>query len=185
MESEPTSVSIDPNLLNQTLLALQEQIMQMQMRHNEVFKVLNDHGMMKSPTLEDTPEVPHPATESEPRAVSTHPKNTGPKPVTPNDFDGDRTKGRSFLNSVKWYIRSRGTEFRDLDHMVSWTLSFMKEGRALTFANQVTRQVDKQGSLPYVTWKDFWAELERRFLPVVRATHPCSCLVIHRLREPH
>jgi hypothetical protein len=180
METDPTHSSIDPQLLNQTLAALQEQIMHMQERHDEVLKVLKDYGMVKPSTPEITAEPHHLSTESEHRTRVAPSKHTGPKPATPNDFDGDRTKGRSFLNSVKWYLRSRGQEFRDLDHMVSWTLSFMKEGRALTFANQLTRQVDKQGGLPYSTWKEFWAELEKRFLPVDESEEAINMLETDR-----
>jgi hypothetical protein len=180
METDPTHPLIDPQLLNQTLAALQEQIMHMQERHDEVLKVLKDYGMVKPPSPGVTVEPHHLPTESEHRTGVTPSKHTGPKPAAPNDFDGDRSKGRSFLNSVKWYLRSRGQEFRDLDHMVSWTLSFMKEGRALTFANQITRQVDKQGGLPYSTWKEFWTELEKRFLPVDESEEAINVLETDR-----
>jgi hypothetical protein len=180
MDAESAPPIIDPNLLNQTLVALQEQIMQMQERHDEVFKVLRDNGMMKSPMSGSSIEQRQSPTGLEQYTTTTSSKHTGPKPATPNDFDGDRTKGRSFLNSVKWYLRSRGREFRDLDHMVSWTLSFMKEGRALTFANQLTRQVDKQGGLPYATWGEFWKELERRFLPIDESEEAINILETDR-----
>jgi hypothetical protein len=107
-------------------------------------------------------------------------EHTGSKPAVPSDFNGDRTKGRSFLNSVKWYMRSKEHKFRDTDHMVSWTLSYMKEGRALTFANQVTRRTDCEGRVPYETWEEFWKELEHHFLPIDEAEEAINLLEIDR-----
>jgi hypothetical protein len=180
MEPDTPAPLVDANLLNQTLVALQAQIMQMQERHDDMFKVLTDYGMIRSPIPGNMTGLRDSPTQSEHRTNVAPSKHTGPKPATPNDFDGERTKGRSFLNSVKWYLRSRGHEFRNLDHMVSWTLSFMKEGRALTFANQITRQVDKQGILPYTTWSEFWAELEKRFLPIDESEEAINVLETDR-----
>jgi hypothetical protein len=180
MESDSTFHPINPDTLNQTLIAIQEQIMQMQEKHDNVLRVLHSTGIIKSGNTDEPQRSP---TTSEQHPVQQAVKHTGPKPATPSDFDGDRTKGRSFLNSVKWYLRSRGHEFRDLDHMVSWTLSFMKEGRALTFANQVTRQVDKQGGLPYTTWEGFWKELEQRFLPIDESEEAVNTLETDRYHQ--
>src|SRR5215813_8420998 len=91
---------------------------------------------------------------------------SGPKPAMPSEFDGSRSTGRAFLNSVLWYMRVKGHEFTNVTQMVAWTLSFMKTGRALTFANQVARQTQKDDMIPYAHWKAFWTELEDRFLPI-------------------
>ncbi|HEV7737125.1 MAG TPA: hypothetical protein VGO47_07115 [Chlamydiales bacterium] len=153
--------------LVRTLTALQEQVMRMQERHDEAFKVLNEQGFTgirtDPPQGETHPTNTHPTREN---TGTRQESRSGPKPAAPSDFSGDRTKGRAFLNSVRWYMHSCGHEFRDPGHMIAWTLSFMKEGRALTFANQVTRQTEKQGHVPYATWADFWKELETRLLPI-------------------
>jgi hypothetical protein len=155
--------------------------MQMQEKHEEVLRVLKDSGLVRE-TAEERGTAPMQATPplQEPSPTTRTGGRSGPKPATPSDFDGDRTKGRAFLNSVKWYLRSRGHEFRDTDHMISWTLSFMKEGRALTFAHQVTRQTDRTGFIPYKSWEEFWKELEHRFLPVDEAEDAINILETDR-----
>jgi hypothetical protein len=148
----------------QTLRALQEQVLRLQERQDKTFRRMdtNRGGTREGmDTQEENPLPPNPISTN----AQTKPL-TGPKPSLPTDFDGDRTKGRSFLNSVKWYMRSRGNEFRDDAHRVAWTLSFMKGGRALTFINQVTRHTEIEGTLPYDSWSTFWKELEDRFLPL-------------------
>jgi hypothetical protein len=164
----------------QTLAALQEQIMRMQERHEAVFKNLQEQGMLRDenyiPQGESHVHAPVPMETT----LSPREGRTGPKPAAPADFEGDRTKGRAFLNSVQWYMRSRGHEFRDTDHKVAWTLSFMKSGRALTFVNQITRQTEKQGHIPYETWSQFWKELEKRFLPIDESEEAINTLETDR-----
>jgi hypothetical protein len=143
----------------QTLRALQEQVLRLQERQEETFRGIetNRVGMRERMEIQE---------ENRTAPSTTVKATTGPKPSPPADFDGERAKGRPFLNSVKWYMRSRGSEFRDDAHRIAWTLSFMKGGRALTFVNQVTRHTEIEGMLPYEDWTVFWKELEDRFLPL-------------------
>ena len=61
----------------------------------------------------------------------------GLKPSTPNDFDGDRLKGRAFLNSCRLYISLCEDQFKDEQAKIHWALSFMKSGRAALYANSI------------------------------------------------
>jgi hypothetical protein len=63
----------------------------------------------------------------------------GLKPATPNDFDGDRFKGRAFLNSCRLYISLCEDQFKDEQAKIHWALSFMKSGRAALYANSILR----------------------------------------------
>ena len=101
---------------------------------------------------------------------------SGPKPAMPSEFNGNRSHGHAFLNSVRWYMQVKGHQFHNAVHKISWTLSFMKTGRALVFANQVARQTDKQDMFPYPNWESFWHELEERFLPVNEADQAANIL---------
>jgi hypothetical protein len=167
--------------LVQTLTAIQEQIMRMQEGHEKVLQVLKDHGLTEDRGVQQGERRSARATPPRDSIVDASSQNRkGPKPALPNEFDGERSKGRAFLNSVRWYLRTRANEFQSLDQMVSWTLSFMKSGRALTFANQVTRQVEKQGAVPYRGWEEFWKELENRFLPIDEAEDAINLLETDR-----
>jgi hypothetical protein len=155
-DNTPTTVEI-----MQTLKALQEQVLRMQERHDEALRGLGHNAATRPPSVPMSDALMRDEEATNSKRVSN-----GPKPAQPTEFDGDRTKGRAFLNSVKWYMRSKGVEFRDDGHRIAWTLSYMKSGRALTYANQVTRHTEVEGVLPYASWTEFWKELEDRFLPL-------------------
>jgi len=55
------------------------------------------------------------------------------KSSVPNEYDGDRKKGRNFLNQCELYIRLRGTDFPDEVTQVNWAISYMKISHTVTF----------------------------------------------------
>jgi hypothetical protein len=61
----------------------------------------------------------------------------GLKPTTPNNFDGDRLKGRAFLNSCRLYISLCKSQFQDDQAKIHWALSFMKSRRVALRANHI------------------------------------------------
>jgi hypothetical protein len=96
---------------------------------------------------EDTPDEPQliplkiRATTSSSKPASSMPSVTlnRLKPGVPADFDGNRHKGRSFLNSCILYISLCEAEFKNDQAKILWILSYMKEGRAASFADHVLR----------------------------------------------
>ena len=58
------------------------------------------------------------------------------KPVSPNDFSGDRTKGQVFLNSCELYINLVPHQFADDHAKIMWAFSFMKSDRAARFIDR-------------------------------------------------
>src|SRR5215813_12235713 len=170
----------------QAISVLQEHISTLQERQEKMLEVLSVHDLRRSTQVSEEGDLPAlappPVLEGNlhdlncegfrhcsllPVVPSSGSRYTsGPKPAMPSEFDGSRSTGRAFLNSVLWYMRVKGHEFTNVTQMVAWTLSFMKTGRALTFANQVARQTQKDDMIPYAHWKAFWTELEDRFLPV-------------------
>src|SRR6202035_5372738 len=46
------------------------------------------------------------------------------KPASPSDFDGDRTKGRTFLNSCELYVTLAPHQFADDQAKIMWAFSF-------------------------------------------------------------
>ena len=81
------------------------------------------------PPALSAPGLAAPATSAPQRA------SRGLKPATLNDFDGDRLKGRAFLNSCRLYISLCENQFQDDQAKIHWALSFMKSGRAALHAN--------------------------------------------------
>lgn len=89
------------------------------------------------------------------------------KPATPSDFSGDRTKGRAFLNTCNTYLRLCPQEFASDQEKILWVLSFMKDGRAARWADQIFRWEEKNEEMTrFLDWKDFLEEFQSHFLPV-------------------
>ena len=102
----------------------------------------------------------------EPRAPTTLPPLTPSKikPATPSEFDGDRSKGRAFLNSCNLYVALRSSDFHDEQVRIFWTLSYMKAGRAATFADRVMRKNQSDNPV-FPTWKAFEEVFIDEFFP--------------------
>jgi hypothetical protein len=70
------------------------------------------------------------------------------KPVSPDNFNGDRSKGRAFLTSCKLYLSLTGPDYPDEQSHIHWALLFFKSGRAATFAERTVRQEMRTGVWP-------------------------------------
>jgi len=153
-------------------VAALETAVQMQ---NDRFDALN--AMLKqllermgpTPDPQNPPRIESPA-ESLP-AVLTATVHSRLKPGVPTDFDGDRSKGRAFLNSCDLYIRLCPQEFVDDQAKVHWVLSYMKNDRAATFADRVLRQEAKTNLPRFGTWRSFRAVFIESFCPENEATY--------------
>ena len=73
------------------------------------------------PTSSQQPASPQPADHHRPRTAHL---------AVPPDFDGDRTKGKAFLNACLTYFRLCPKEFLDEQMKIVWVMSYMKSGRA-------------------------------------------------------
>jgi Retrotransposon gag protein/Zinc knuckle len=104
-----------------------------------------------------------------PPMPSTPPHFSSPssrvKPASPNDFSGERTQGRAFLNSCELYITLASHQFADDQAKIMWVFSFMKSGRAARFVDQKMRMYQTVGSLPYSSWQDFSQQFVEEFCP--------------------
>jgi len=57
------------------------------------------------------------------------------KPSPPPNFDGDRQKGRGFINACQAYFRLHPNNFPDEQTKIRWAMTFMNQGRAQKWAN--------------------------------------------------
>ena len=67
------------------------------------------------------------------------------KLATPLDFDGDRKKGRTFLNSCELFYTLCPLDFVNDQARVLWTLSFMKTGCTNSVVEQLLHWEAKRG----------------------------------------
>ena len=117
--------------------------------------------------------------------VQTWPENLPrprkPKPACPPEFDGERTKGLTFLNSCQTYIRLCPEEFRDEQTKIVWAMSYMKAGRAAKWTARIFRweQLPENSDCTrFLDWEHFRDEFKKEFTPA----HADS-LAINRLES--
>ncbi|GLB34317.1 hypothetical protein LshimejAT787_0112010 [Lyophyllum shimeji] len=67
------------------------------------------------------------------------------RPAPPDSFDGEREKGRAFINSCDLYMSLTPDAFPDEQTRINWVLSYMKGGRAARFT---ARTLLHRGILP-------------------------------------
>jgi hypothetical protein len=86
---------------------------------------------ISNPASKDPCATPIPETPCE--QVTNSAGNRHVKPSCPNEFGGDRAKGRAFLNSCELYTALAPHQFVDNHVKIMWALSFMKSGHAARF----------------------------------------------------
>ncbi|KDQ48942.1 hypothetical protein JAAARDRAFT_138341, partial [Jaapia argillacea MUCL 33604] len=71
----------------------------------------------------------------------TNPTPKGPKLAAPTPFTGDRRKTDKFLSEVKLVLGANQGDFPDEWSKVAYSLSFMKEGTAGSWAMQLLEDI--------------------------------------------
>jgi hypothetical protein len=142
MNENPTPI---PSDANDCVSRLESRLLQAQ-EHARVQQNTLDHILQllqRLPGVGDswTPQNIPTALEPQPPVTLADPtpqvQAQGLKPATPNDFVGDRIKGRAFLNSCWLYISLYEDQFKDEQAKIHWALSFMKSGCAALYVNSI------------------------------------------------
>lgn len=99
------------------------------------------------------------------------------RPNPPPVFEGDRTKGRSFLHSVRVYARLLPEAFIEdgnpsEEKLIRFAMSYMSTGSAQRWAE---RQSSKP-MFPFPTWDRFVAEFRQRFVQENEQDHALTKL---------
>ena len=145
-----------------------------QIQHSEALGSIQQalDGLMRKLNTFDTDQVRATNAEnvrlppSPPPHVSTVKEHASKlKPSVPIDFDGDRTKGRAFINSCSLYFSIATDRFDTDQSKIHWALSYMKLDRAATFADRVLRHEAREGSPKFATWAEFHSTFIETFCP--------------------
>ena len=59
------------------------------------------------------------------------------KPSPPPNFDGDRHRGKGFINACQAYFRLRPDQFSDEQTKIQWAMTYMNQGQAQKWANRI------------------------------------------------
>ena len=91
-----------------------------------------------------------------PTLIPTIPAARPPPPALPTEFDGERSRGQAFLNSVQTYMCLCPDSFHSDQVKITWTLSYMKSGRAAKWVAQVFRWEEENGGYSkFLDWDEF------------------------------
>jgi hypothetical protein len=83
-------------------------------------------------------------------------RGEGLKPARPDTFSGDRSVGKEWIRTVRHYMDLRPQDFRSDAVRIGWTLSFFKEGRANSFAQEAHDYKETHGDKwKWTTWDEF------------------------------
>ena len=91
------------------------------------------------------------------------------KPSPPPNFDGDRQKGKGFINACQAYFRLRPDQFPDEQTKIQWAMTYMNQGRAQKWANRVYHWEAipaNVGNPHFVDWDDFRSRFRTEFFPL-------------------
>jgi hypothetical protein len=92
------------------------------------------------------------------------------KAVSPDNFDGYRSKDCAFLTSCELYLSLTGLDYPNEQSRIHWALSFFKPRRVVTFAERIVRQEMRTGVMTFTDWTDFTSEFMSTFCPENEAT---------------
>ncbi|GLB39299.1 putative retrotransposable element tf2 155 kda protein type 1-like [Lyophyllum shimeji] len=88
------------------------------------------------------------------------------RPAPPDSFDGEREKGRTFINSCDLYMSLTPDAFPDEQTHINWVLSYMIGGRAARFAARTLRHPNSHGGVPrFGTYAEFRTQFIAEFCP--------------------
>jgi len=103
-----------------------------------------------TPTVASPLILPSPPPVSPPSPVPAAPskQRTRPKLPSPPDFSGERSSGRTFLNSCTLYLCLVPEQFTCDEEKIFWTLAFFKDGRGAKWSKNLFRQEIDTGIFP-------------------------------------
>jgi hypothetical protein len=87
-------------------------------------------------------------------------------PALPNEFNGDCSKGATFIWLCQTYIVLCLESFSDDQTKIIWALSYMKARRAAKWAAWVFKwEEENKGYTKFLDWDNFKTEFHKEFCP--------------------
>jgi hypothetical protein len=152
--------------MSSQLMELEVKLASQEARNTQALDVLNTTLWLLTamiPTQQTTlPQTPLPVTSA------MRPK-LDLKPSPPPNFDGDRQKGKGFLNACQAYFCLRLDQFPDEQTKIQWAMTYMNQGRAQKWANHVYHweAIPANVSNPhFIDWDNFRSHFRTEFFPL-------------------
>ena len=149
--NSPTSDETQLRLTElKTKLANQEE------NNKQMLTALNTTLQLVAAMTANQNTLPH--TQPPQPTASASPRKLDLKPSPPPNFDGDRQKGKGFVNACQAYFRLHPDQFLDEQTKIQWAMTYMNQGRAQKWVNRVYHweaTPANVGSPHFVDWDDF------------------------------
>ena len=84
----------------------------------------------------------------------------------PDNFDGSATKASAWMDSVMLYLMINGSLYDQDQKKIAFTLSFMKEGSAATWASTFTKKALSLPTPTLGTWTAFHNDFKTLFIHI-------------------
>ena len=150
------------------LAELESRLASQEAKNNQMLEALNTTLRLLAATTQNNqnqqpaPQPPLPVTSATTPRLDL-------KPSPPPNFDGDRQKGKGFLNACQAYFRLRPDQFNDEQTKIQWAMTYMNQGRAQKWINRVYHWEATPaniGSSHFVDWDDFRSRFRTEFFPL-------------------
>src|SRR6202171_2777751 len=150
-------------------MEMEQRLASQEAKNTQVLDALNTTlRLLATVTQNPQTAIPQTSPAQLPLASATRPR-IDLKPSPPPNFDGDRQKGRGFINACQAYFRLRPDNFPDEQTKIHWAMTYMNQGRAQKWANRVYHWESipaNIGSTHFVDWDDFRSRFQTEFFPL-------------------
>ena len=104
----------------------------------QIAQLINGFHQLQQLLMQQQQKPPSPTIKKNPIPDSVQQVSTRQlRPALPNKFDGDCSKGATFLQSCQIYILLCPESFSDDQVKIVWALSYMKSGQAAKWAARI------------------------------------------------
>ncbi len=166
----PTSEKMSSPTSDETQLRLAEleaKLASQEENNKQMLTALNTTLQLVAAMTANQNTLPH--TQPPLPTASANPPKLDLKPSPPPNFDGDRQKGKGFINACQAYFRLRPDQFPDEQTKIQWAMTYMNQGRAQKWVNRVYHWEATPaniGSSHFVDWDDFRSRFRTEFFPL-------------------
>ena len=165
------SCSESPNLPESTesrLAELEVKLASQEAKNTQVLDALNTTLRLLA-TMTQNQQTALPQTQPASASTSVPQTKLDLKPSPPPNFDGDRHRGKGFINTCQAYFHLRPDQFPDEQTKIQWAMTYMNQGRAQKWANRVYHWEAlpaNVGNPHFIDWDDFRSRFRTEFFPL-------------------
>ena len=163
--TDPSTSSLPSMSSDPSPLSLQEEIVTLRQQIAYLYEVSEEQKKTINMYNDSLPSILKQIAD---KMSTSSSKPKLPPIATPDAFDGSSDKAQSFLNSVNLYIQAREVEFSTELSKVHFAISYMKEGKAKLWVDNLLNKEDSIADL-FPTWRRFVIDFKKQFFDTLQS----------------